>query len=81
MVMPRNTSSETMRPARAVFAAAVTLEAGPAIVSAVAMRSPSAGADTTAAWRMPQRRDVKAKNLLSRRPANVAAKQLAEKMG
>jgi hypothetical protein len=36
--MPRKTSSETIRPARAASVAASTLETGAAIVSAVAMR-------------------------------------------
>src|SRR5689334_19032642 len=54
MVAPRNTSSETMRPPRAVSAAAGMLEADAAIVSEVAMPGPSNGGDSTAAAEMPQ---------------------------
>src|SRR6267378_3639998 len=54
IVRPRKTSSETIRPARAGSAAASTFETGAAIVSAVAMRGPSACGDTTAPWKPPQ---------------------------
>jgi hypothetical protein len=57
MVAPRNTSSETMRPGRAVSVPASALEAGAAMVSAVAMGRPSNSGDSTAAHEMPQRRD------------------------
>jgi len=56
MVMPRKTSSETIRPARATSVAAGMVETGAAMVSALAMGIPSMGGDTTAAWKMPQRR-------------------------
>jgi hypothetical protein len=59
MVAPRNTSNETMRPGRPALAAARALDAGAAMVSAVAMVRPSNGGDSTAAQGMPQRRDVK----------------------
>jgi hypothetical protein len=55
MVAPRNTSSDTMRPGRAVSAAVRAFEAGAAMVSAVAMVRPSNGGDSTAPQRMPQR--------------------------
>src|ERR1019366_346899 len=55
MVAPRNTSSETIRPERAVSAAARAFDADAAMVSAVAMVRPSNGGDSTAAQGMPQR--------------------------
>jgi len=57
MVTPRNTSSETIRPGRAVVSGDVALEACTEMVSAVAMVGPSDGGDSTAAEGMPQRRN------------------------
>src|SRR6266576_1614052 len=54
IVRPRKTSSETIRPARAGSAAVSTFETGASIVSAVAMRGPSACGDTTARCKTPQ---------------------------
>src|SRR5258706_14821542 len=56
MVMPRKTSSETIRPARATSVAAGMVETGAAMVSALAMGIPSMGGDTTAGRKMSQRR-------------------------
>lgn len=54
MVIPRKTSSETTRPARGCSTTAGVLCA--AMVAAVAMRSSSAGGDSTAARNLPQYR-------------------------
>jgi hypothetical protein len=55
MVAPRNTSSETVRPGRVVFAAARTFDEGAEMVCTVAMVRPSNCGDSTAAQGMPQR--------------------------
>jgi len=57
MVIPRKTSSETIRPERAASRTAGLL--GAAMVSAVAMRGSSARGDSTAAWMLPQSRAAK----------------------
>lgn len=54
MVMPRKTSSETIRPAGALATAVNVLEARGMIVCAVAMKDPSVGADNIAARKTPQ---------------------------
>src|ERR1039458_10699613 len=63
MVIPRKTSSETMRAAGAVRLAAGAREAGAAMVCAVTIGVSSAGGDSTAAGGMPQRRDCGGKSL------------------
>jgi hypothetical protein len=56
IVAPRKTSRETIRPERAVSAAAKAFDVGAAKVSAVAMVRPSDDGDSTAVRGMPQRR-------------------------